>query len=68
MTDRTDILQNDPNEGLRLRLEPEEDDGSPRSSRDTLILALHDLHQVAREKLEAPEPGRRAKRHRHRSR
>ena len=63
MTDETGVLQNDPNRGLRDRLEPGNE--SPRSSRDTLIMALHDLHQVAREKLDSSEPAKRVKR-RHR--
>jgi hypothetical protein len=63
MTEETGVLQNDPNEGLRHRIEP---DASPtRSSRDTLITALHDLHQVARDRLATPEKGhRRRRRHR----
>ena len=59
------VLQNDPNRGLRDRLEPETEAAS-RSSRDTLIMALHDLHQVARDRLETAQPPaeRRPKRHR----
>jgi len=65
MTDENGVLQNDPNRGLRDRIEPEDEE--PRSSRDTLILALHDLHQVARDRLDSPESGKRhGKRARHR--
>ena len=60
----TGVLQNDPNRGLRDRIEPEE--AAPMTSRDTLILALHDLHEVARERLASPEIGRRGRRNRSR--
>ena len=60
----TGVLQNDPNRGLRDRIDPEET--APMTSRDTLILALHDLHEVARERLATPEIGRRARRSRSR--
>ncbi len=62
--DETGVLQNDPNRGLRDRIEPEETE--PMTSRDTLILALHDLHEVARERLATPEIGRRGRRSRSR--
>jgi hypothetical protein len=62
--DETGVLQNDPNRGLRDRIDPE--DAPPKTSRDTLILALHDLHEVARERLATPEIGRRARRSRSR--
>ena len=56
-------LQNDPNGGLRGRIDP---DAAPSlSSRDTLILALHDLHEVARERVATPDlrpPRRRLRR------
>jgi hypothetical protein len=64
MTDKTGVLQNDPNRGLRDRIDPE--DGSP-NAQDTLIIALHDLHEAARERLAAPEPSRRGRKSRHRA-
>jgi hypothetical protein len=67
MNDETGVLQNDPNRGLRDRIEPEE--APSMSPRDTLIIALHDLHQVARDRLAAPEPKHRGhRRHRRRRR
>jgi hypothetical protein len=63
MSDETGVLQNDPNRGLRDRLDP--DAGPPRSSRDTLIMALHDLHETARDRLATPHPGRRERRAHH---
>ena len=60
MTDETGVLQNDPNRGLRDRIDP--DPSAPMSSRDALILALHDLHQVARDRLATPEKARRRRR------
>ncbi len=65
MTDQTGVLHNDPNRGLRDRIEP--DDAPPRSSQDTLIIALHDLHEAARERLAAPEPSRRGRKSRART-
>ena len=62
--DETSVLQNDPNRGLRDRIDPEET--APMTSRDTLILALHDLHEVARERLATPDGGRRGRRSRSR--
>jgi hypothetical protein len=66
MTDETGVLQNDPNRGLRDRIDP--GDGSPRDAQDTLIIALHDLHEAARERLAVPERSRRGRKSRHRAR
>jgi hypothetical protein len=65
MTDETGILQNDPNRGLRDRMDHET---SQRSSQDTLIIALHDLHEAARERLAEPEPTKRGRKSRTRAR
>ena len=62
MTDETGVLQNDPNRGLRDRLDPEA--APARSSRDTLILALHDLHQAAGDRVTVPDTRRRRRGHR----
>ena len=65
MTDETGVLQNDPNRGLRDRID---DEASPRSSQDTLIIALHDLHEAARERLATPEHTKRGRKSRTRAR
>jgi len=62
--DQTRVLQNDPNRGLRDRID--RDEAAPMTSRDTLILALHDLHEVARERLATTESGRHSRRSRSR--
>lgn len=64
MTDEAGVIQNDPNRGLRDRIEP--DPAPTLSSRDTLITALHDLHQAARDRLATPERGRGRRNRRHR--
>jgi hypothetical protein len=61
MNDVIGILQNDPNRGLRDRLDPEE----RASARDSLTLVLSDLHEAARTRLEAPEATSRRHRRRH---
>jgi hypothetical protein len=64
MSDDAGVLQNDPNRGLRDRIDPGTQPA--RSSRDTLIMALHDLHEVARDRLATPpiDPKRRRPVHR----
>jgi hypothetical protein len=67
MRDNVVILQNDPNSGLRQRLEPERT-GTP-SAQQSLDGVLIDLQELVRDRLAAPEVvvrrGRRSKR-RHR--
>jgi hypothetical protein len=64
MTDEIGVLQNDPNRGLRDRI----GETTPRSSQDTLIIALHDLHEAARERLATPEQTKRGRKSRTRAR
>ena len=47
------VLQNDPNRGLRDRIEPEE--RGQISAQDSLTLVLSDLHEAARARMDAPE-------------
>jgi len=64
MTDEVGILQNDPNNGLRVRLEPGMR-GAP-SAQESLAQALNDLQELARDRLAAPDEGRRRRRSKHR--
>lgn len=58
----TDVLRNDPNRGLRDRLDPQE--RSSTSAQDALTLVLSDLHEAARGRVEdAPRAKRRHRRH-----
>jgi hypothetical protein len=59
MPDPIGVLQNDPNHGLRTRLE------GPLSAQETLDLALLELQEAVRVRLEsASEPRRRGHRRR----
>jgi hypothetical protein len=62
MTDDVGVLRNDPNSGLRHRLEPERS-GTP-SAQQSLDGVLIDLQELVRDRLAAPEVGRRGRRSR----
>ena len=58
----TNVLRNDPNRGLRDRIDPEE--RSSTSAQDALTLVLSDLHETARGRVEdSPRAKRRRRRH-----
>ena len=56
------VLQNDPNRGLRDRIEPEE---RGLSAQDSLTIVLSDLHEAARARLDPPDTKRRRHRRHH---
>ena len=58
----TDVLRNDPNRGLRDRIDP--DERASTSAQDALTLVLSDLHEAARGRVEdSPRARRRRRRH-----
>jgi len=57
------VLRNDPNRALRERIDP--DERGSTSAQDALTLVLTDLHEAARNRLDAQSPTRRrGRRHR----